>query len=70
MAIHRRGAETEFLAIREPRTGSDARIGCHEQGPEATRIPIRGWDDLLRLHAGCRNGQRPYNRLLQVPGTG
>ena len=43
---------------------STPRIRCHEQGPEAARFPLCGFDDLLRVHAGRRDGRRPFARVL------
>ena len=34
-----------------------------EQGPQASRLPVRGSDRLLRVHAGDRHGQRPPYRF-------
>jgi DNA-3-methyladenine glycosylase I len=32
-------------------------IGCHEQGPQEAGTQVRWIDDLLRVHAGRRDGQ-------------
>ena len=40
------------------------RIRRAEQGSEEARLSIRGFDDLLRLHAGRGHGERPHGGLL------
>ena len=35
------------------------------EGAEAARIPVRGADGLLRVHAGLRPRQRPRSELLR-----
>src|ERR1700745_2457039 len=49
-------------------TGSRAHIAvrCHEQGPSKTGLQFRWIDDLLRVHASCRNGERSYGRLFPI----
>ncbi len=38
-----------------------------QQGTEAPRLPLRRHDDLLRIHAGRRDRERPCDRLLPPP---
>ena len=38
-----------------------------EPRPQAAGLPLRGLDDLLRLHAGGGPGERPHRRLLPLP---
>ena len=46
-----------------------AGVRCTESRPVAARLQVRGLDDLLRLHAGRRDGQRPRHRLLSLSGS-
>ena len=39
----------------------NAGIRRHERGPQAPRVQVRGFDHLLRLHAGGRDDQRPHH---------
>ena len=41
-----------------------AGVRGHEPRPQAARLPLRRPDDLLRVHAGRRHGQRPPGHLL------
>src|SRR4051812_37439467 len=52
------------MAQRQRRAGDDAAVGSHEQSIAQARLPLRRLDDLLRVHAGDRHGQRPSRRLL------
>ena len=45
---------------------STPRIRCHEQGPEASRFQVRRQHHHVRVHAGHRNGKRPYVQLLPL----
>ena len=56
---------------RSLRRGSrpDAGIRRDEQGPDEARVQIRGLDDLLRVHAGDRNGERSRGGVLPVSGN-
>ena len=63
LAVCRRKGKNQPLEIVAALAGANARIGCHEQGFEETRLPLRGLDDLLRLHASHRHGQRSLRRL-------
>ena len=42
------------------------RIRRDEQGPQGPRLQVRRIHDLLRLHAGHRDGERPSRGLLPV----
>ena len=42
------------------------RVRRDEQGPEEARLQLRRQDDLLRLHAGRRHGERSHHRLLSL----
>ena len=46
------------------RAGAHAGVGCAEPRPLEARLQVRRLDDLLRLHAGGRDGRRPHGRLL------
>ncbi len=39
------------------------------EGSQATRLPFRRANDLLRVHADGRHGERPHRRLFPVPGA-
>ncbi len=72
VVVHRRRHDPERLAGDVVDTGRDRGVPGDEQGTQAARIPVRRSDDLLRAHAGDRDGQRPRRRLLsacRVPGT-
>ena len=45
-------------------------VGSDEQGAQEARVQVRGPDDLLRLHAGGRDGERPRGGLLSVRRSG
>lgn len=42
----------------------DARVGCDVARPGTPRLQVRRQHDLLCLHAGGRDGERPHHRLL------
>jgi len=42
------------------------RVRRNEQGAKAARLHLRQFDDLLRLHAGSRNGERSRLNLLPL----
>ena len=57
-------------APRQPLANAPAGPGAHaavrraQQGPPGSRIQVRRLDDLLRVHAGRGDGERPHRRLL------
>ena len=65
----RRQAAAGRLAIARRSAGSHGGIRRHEQRPAAARIQVRRLDDLLRLHASHRHGERPPGRLLSLRGN-
>ena len=64
--VGRRAAREPLARRRHPR--GDTRIARDEQGPQAPRFPVRRPDDLLRVHAGDRHGERPRSVLLPLGG--
>ncbi len=60
-------ADREPLPFAEGAPGAHRRGHGDEQGPEEARLHVRGPHDLLRVHAGHRNGERPRGGLLPVP---
>src|SRR5580704_13571986 len=42
------------------------RIRCIQQGPQASQIQFRRFDDLVRPYAGRRNGKRSPRRLFSL----
>jgi 3-methyladenine DNA glycosylase Tag len=54
------------MALARRSARRDGSLTGDEQGPEAARLPLRGADRLLRLHAGMRAGQRPCRGLLPM----
>ena len=46
--------------------GRDRRVEGDEQGAEASGLPLRRADRLLRVHAGRGARQRPHGRLLPL----
>ena len=61
--VHRRRSPREVPA-------PDARIESPLGRSSRPRLPLRRADDLLRLHAGRRDGQRSPGELLPVPRAG
>ena len=57
----------EFLAAFEASACAHGGIRRDEQRPQEARISVRRLDDLLRLHAGDRDGQRSRHRLFPAP---
>ena len=55
------GAAAE-RARRRPR--DHPRVDRDGEGAAGPRLPVRGSDDLLRAHAGDRDGRRPRGRML------
>ena len=49
-----------------PASGRDRRIPRDEPRSRRAGLPVRGADDLLRFHAGNRDGERSHARLLPV----
>jgi hypothetical protein len=47
--------------------GRDAGVARDVEGSEAPRVPVRGADRVLRVHAGGRVRERPRDRLLPLP---
>ena len=64
------GSGQERLAVVVGHPRQDAGVRCHEQGTAPARVPVCRAHHLLRLHAGHRHGQRPYNRLLPLRRRG
>ena len=62
----RRACREPLARWRHPR--GDASVTRDEQGPQAARLPVRGSDRLLRVHASDRHGQLPRSRLLPLGG--
>ena len=62
-------ADPESLAHLGRGTRAHRRIRRHESRPFATRIQIRRLDDLLRIHASDRHGQRSSRHLSATRGT-
>jgi DNA-3-methyladenine glycosylase I len=62
------GAEEERVPVPEGLACEHSRIGRHEQGPQEARLSLCWLDDLLRVHAGCRDGERPRSDLFPLPG--
>ena len=60
----------ESPALAQGGAGADGSIRRHEQGAEEARVPVRGLDHLLRLHAGRRHGERPHGGLLPARAPG
>ena len=60
----RRRRPVETAAHHRRDSGEDSGVRRDQQGSEAARLPLRRLDDLLRLHAGGRDGQRPHPRLF------
>src|SRR3989449_8553705 len=50
----------------DPRT--DGGLGCDEPGSSRTRFRVRRFDDLLRVYASRRNGQRSRDPMLPPQG--
>ena len=48
---------------------AEIRVEGDEQGAQAPRLPLRGADGLLRVHAGRRPGGRPRRLVLPLPGA-
>ncbi len=49
----------ECMAHGPAPSGPHLRVRRHEQGPQETRLQLRGLNHLLRLHAGRGHGERP-----------
>src|SRR5438552_3319655 len=52
------------MANVEASSRSHNRVGRDEQGLEASRLYLRGLNDLLCLHAGRGHGERPHGGLF------
>ena len=59
LAIRGRKTDREPSAASGRRSGVVAGVARIERRPFAPGFPFRRSDDLLRVHAGCRYGQRP-----------
>ena len=70
LELRRRRAAAERVAEPQGGPGPHAGVGRAQQGAPAARLHVRGLDDLLRVHAGRRAGQRPRRRLLPPPRGG
>src|SRR6266850_310458 len=64
MVVRRRRATAPRSQDRAQHPGADQGIRSDEQGAGRPRIPLRGPHDLLRLHAGGGDGERPCRHLL------
>ncbi len=63
-----RSKKTPSKAPESPENNhANARIGRHEQRPEAPRLSLRRHHDLLRVHASGRHGKRSRPRLFSPP---
>ena len=62
-------ANSESLAHPWRNTRTHRRIRRHEPRPVATRIQVRRLNDLLRLHASDRHGQRSPRNMSATRGT-
>ena len=70
LVVRRRQTDSERMARRQGCSGHDGDFRPHEQGAGQARLPLRRIDDLLRLHAGDRDGQRSSGRLFSVSRKG
>ncbi len=61
--------QSECLALDRPGSSPHPGVRRHEQGPEKTRIQLRGLNHLLRLHAGRGHGERSQRRVLPLRST-
>ncbi len=66
MAVCGRAPEEKQMGDFAEDSGAHGGIGCDEQGPEASRFPLRRDHYLLRVHAGRRHGQRSCARLFPL----
>src|ERR1700728_790469 len=69
LVVRGRQTDAKHLARRAAGAVHVARVGRAEQGPEEARLPVRGLDDLLFVHAGGWHGQRSHARL-PIPQEG
>jgi hypothetical protein len=72
LVVHGRRRGAERLGAPRRCAGRDRSVTNDEQGVATSRFSLRRSDDLLRLHAGDRDGQRPPPGLLsarRVQGT-
>ncbi len=60
-------ADPGIIRNRLPR--ANQRVRRPQQGPGATRLPLRRFHHLLRPDAGHRHGQRSCRELLPLPAT-
>src|SRR5581483_6505326 len=67
VVVRRRSADRSSrpVPLADPR--GDRRVPCDEPGAQATRVPLRRADDLLRVHAGGWHGERSHALLLPTP---
>ena len=64
-----RSAQAERAPLVASAPGADTGVGPHERGAGQPRLPLRRADDLLRVHAGGRDGQRSSPHLLSPRGA-
>jgi 3-methyladenine DNA glycosylase Tag len=64
LAVRGRHAGRQPLAVAGGSPGAHGRVGRDEQGLAEGRLQVRRIDDLLRLHAGSRDGERPPDDVL------
>ena len=69
LAIHRRENAAARAARSERRARANRGIRRHEQGSEEARLPFCRLNDLLRVHAGYRHGERSSSHLLPLGGN-
>jgi hypothetical protein len=65
-AIHGRENAAACAARTERCARSNRRIRRHEQGPQEARLPFCRLNDLLRVHASHRDGERSCPRLFPL----
>lgn len=69
LEFRRRQTETEPMAKNVSRAGAHTGIRRHEPRSSAARIQIRRLDDLLRLDASHRHGERPSCVMSATRGS-
>src|SRR5262245_9117276 len=64
LAIRGWDSNTKPVESLRQRSCANSRVRCNEQGFAEAWVPLRRIDDLLCVHAGGRNGQRPHAELF------
>src|SRR4249920_1359715 len=67
LAVRGWKAEAESLDEDGPGAAEYAGVRRHEPRAQAARLHFRRLDDLLRVHAGDGDGERPPDDVLPVP---